>query len=189
MSTPLQPSLASLQQSTALLNSSLSILDAGTKDLPRMTRVLQQTRHFELTPSSELASAQQAVLSELVPEVEQLLARVEAVIERREGREEWLRARWALGEGRLGRDVGSLGGGGSEETVSAKKKQKLAARTGKPTDSIKATRLRQKKERLSYAVDRLQLQAQQRERQLRMSMAKHDASGMSGGSVTQGDSD
>lgn len=164
MTTPLQPSLTSLQQSTALLNSSLSILESGTKDLPRLTRVLQQTRHFELTPASSLASAQQAVLAELVPEVERLLARVESVIERREGREEWLRARWALGEGRLGRDAGSIG----------EVKKQGSKQERKPVDRMKAARLRQKKERLSYAVDRLQLQAQQRERQLRVSMAKQE---------------
>ncbi len=35
----------------------------------------------------------------------------------------------------------------------------------------KLKQLRQKRERLSYAVERLTLQAQQKERQLRMSMA------------------
>ena len=38
-------------------------------------------------------------------------------------------------------------------------------------EELKHKQLRQKKERLSYAVDRLELQARQRERQLRMSMA------------------
>lgn len=40
-----------------------------------------------------------------------------------------------------------------------------------PLEELKMKQLRQKKERLSFAVDRLTLQAQQRERQLRMSMA------------------
>ena len=38
-------------------------------------------------------------------------------------------------------------------------------------EAIKMQQLRQKKERLSFAIGRLQLQAQQRERQLRKSMA------------------
>ena len=38
-------------------------------------------------------------------------------------------------------------------------------------DQIKMKQLRQKKEKLSFAIDRLQLQATQRERQLRKSMA------------------
>lgn len=36
---------------------------------------------------------------------------------------------------------------------------------------LKAKQLRQKKQRLSYAVETLEMQAKQRERQLRMSMA------------------
>lgn len=40
-----------------------------------------------------------------------------------------------------------------------------------PLEELKMKHLRQKRERLSYAVERLTLQAQQRERQLRMSMA------------------
>ena len=38
-------------------------------------------------------------------------------------------------------------------------------------EEVKMQQLRQKKERLSYAVGRLELQANQRERQLRKSMA------------------
>lgn len=87
-------------------------------------------------------------------------------MERRERRGEWLRARWALGEGRLGRDV-DLGGKGLEEKAgTGRKKSTMGA-----ADETKARRVRQKKERLSYAVERLQLQAGQKERQLRKSMA------------------
>lgn len=49
-----------------------------------------------------------------------------------------------------------------------------AARTGAGATSleeVKMQQLRQKKERLSYAVGRLEMQAGQRERQLRKSMA------------------
>jgi len=38
-------------------------------------------------------------------------------------------------------------------------------------EALRLKQMRQKKERLSYAVERLTLQAQQKERQLRMSMA------------------
>jgi len=49
----------------------------------------------------------------------------------------------------------SAGGGGSLSSL----------------EELKLTQLRQKKERMSYAVGRLELQASQRERQLRKSMA------------------
>jgi DASH complex subunit SPC19 len=42
---------------------------------------------------------------------------------------------------------------------------------GKGGNAEKLRQLRQKKERLEYAVERLSLQAQQKERQLRMSIA------------------
>lgn len=64
------------------------------------------------------------------------------------------RSRSGMGAGRSGSYGGGMGGGG-----------------GTSLGELKAKQLRQKKERLSYAVDRLTLQAQQRERQLRMSMA------------------
>lgn len=186
---PLGPSITSLRTSTALLQSSLDILSTGTRDLPRLRNVLQQTRHFELAPSSALAAAQADVLAELVPEVERLLARVEKVVEGRERREEWLRARWTLGEGRLGREAGSFG---QQERRPSSGDAGVAGRDDdkKKVDAAKAKRLRQKKERLSYAVERLQLQANQKQRQLRMSMAAQESqASQSGPTRTEDDLD
>lgn len=176
MQTSLSGALSSLQTSTALLSSSLSILDAGISDLPRLSRVLAQTRHFELVPASALAAQQAAVVSELAPELEALLTRVEAHVERLERREQSLRAKWRLQEGRLGRMSGGAdeekrsgirsGGGGGARQDGVDAVQGI--------DGLKAKQLRQKKERLSYAVERLQTQAQQKERQLRMSMAAQE---------------
>lgn len=45
------------------------------------------------------------------------------------------------------------------------------AGAGAPLEELKRKQMRQKKERLSYAVERLTLQAQQKERELRKSMA------------------
>ena len=44
-------------------------------------------------------------------------------------------------------------------------------RGGEGREALRLKQLRAKKERLGYAVERLTLQAQQRERQLRMSVA------------------
>jgi len=54
---------------------------------------------------------------------------------------------------KLVRKTGLIEGGGGEEKA------------------LRLKALRQKKERLGYAVERLQLQSQQRQRQLRMSVA------------------
>ncbi|KAI9712262.1 MAG: hypothetical protein M1828_001705 [Chrysothrix sp. TS-e1954] len=170
---PLAASLASLTASTSLLSSTLAILGDGTQDLDRIRTVLSQTRHFELLPSYSLTSAQTAVVDELVPEIELLLNKAEHAVERRERREEWLRARWALGEGRLGREA-DLGPGPTmlKDTATLETNNNTQKHSG--VDNAKAQRLRQKKERLSYAVERLTLQASQRERQLRKSMAAQE---------------
>ena len=94
---------------------------------------------------------------------------METHLARLERREQALIARSELLEGRIGEggraevgaDAGgrgmSGGGGGNGEAV----------RGG----GERLKQLRGKKERLGYAVERLNLQAQQRERQLRMSVA------------------
>lgn len=169
MTTSLSGALASLQASTALLASSLSILDAGICDLPRLSKVVSQSRHFELLPSSTLAAAQASILAELTPEVASLLSRVEAHLERLERRESSLKARWELQEGRIARGT-ERGPAQSLATPGRVMDREHASVGGNGAEGLRATQMRHKKERLSYAVERLQLQAHQRERQLRKSM-------------------
>jgi DASH complex subunit SPC19 len=156
-----------------LLDSSISILDSGVNDFPRLSIVLQITRHFELISESDLHTAQSSLLSEIRPEVDNLLNRVSNYLDKLERREQSLIAKHDLNEGRLSRDTS----GPSAFRPSSRSSQSRsigAGGGGKPMSGIqelKYKQLRQKKERLSYAVDTLELQAKQRERQLRMSMA------------------
>ena len=80
------------------------------------------------------------------------------------------RGRDSNGKGDSGARNGNGNGhgswGGKEDTGA---KEKGEAEAG--MEALRVKYMRQKKERLSYAVERLTLQAQQRERQLRMSMA------------------
>lgn len=181
MTTSLQGGLSSLQASTALLSSSLAILEAGVSDFPRLTKVLSQTRHFELLPSSTLSSAQDALLVELTPEVESLLTRAETYVERLERKENSLKARWQLQEGRLGMEsegrrkdnTGHGAKGGPKKSGMGDAGGGKLDNTG-AREELKAKQLRQKKDRLSYAVERLTMQAQQTERKLRQSMAAQE---------------
>ncbi|MCJ1367827.1 hypothetical protein MMC16_006962 [Acarospora aff. strigata] len=191
MASALPGCVASLQSSIQLLSSSISILDSGVNDFPRLAKVLHTTRHFELLPEPTLHSAQTSLLAEITPEVESLLARVETQLDKMERRERALVAKAELQQGRLGDlhqhqhqgrgrdsngkgDSGARNGngnghgswGGKEDTGA---KEKGEAEAG--MEALRVKYMRQKKERLSYAVERLTLQAQQRERQLRMSMA------------------
>jgi DASH complex subunit SPC19 len=123
-------------------------------------------QHFELISESDLQTAQSALLSEIRPEVDNLLKRVENHLDKLERREQSLIAKCDLNDGRLGRD--SSGGAGSRPNSSA------AQRNGKAMSAqqeLRFKQLKQRKDRLSYAVETLELQAKQRERQLRMSMA------------------
>jgi len=125
-------------------------------------------QHFELLPESSLTTAQSALASELQPEVFTLLARVETYLDKLERREQSLIAKAELQEGRLSRtDTGRESGAGKRAGSGA------PAGGGELSalEQAKMQQLRQKKERLSYAVSRLELQAGQRERQLRKSMA------------------
>jgi DASH complex subunit SPC19 len=169
--------LSSLRNSTYTLSSTLSILDAGITDLPRLTHVLSQTRHFELLPLSTLQTAQADVVAELAPELERLISRVEGYVERLEARERGLRARAELQAARLGDSA--VRGPTAMQSRSMRESNSNVGTSGSSAavgarEELKARQLRQKKERLSYAVERLQLQAQQTERKLRKSMAAQE---------------
>ena len=89
---------------------------------------------------------------------------METYLDKLERREQSLIAKAELQEGRLSQPSRSSYG---------KKNSTVGAKNGalSNVEEMKMQQLRQKKERLSYAVSRLELQAGQRERQLRKSMA------------------
>lgn len=125
-------------------------------------------KHFELISETDLQTAQSALLSEIRPEVDNLLKRVENYLDKLERREQALIAKCDLNDGRLGRD--STGGSGSRPTSRAAA-GRSNARAVNAQQELKYKQLKARKDRLSYAVETLELQAKQRERQLRMSMA------------------
>lgn len=114
----LADSVLALRQSVSTLSSSLSILSTGISDFPRMKTVLSSTRHYELIPSTTLKAAHESLHGELGPAIEELLRRVEAEVGvggRLERREEGLRARYGLLEGRMSEEVRRGGRGAGEE--------------------------------------------------------------------------
>ncbi|KAK0111061.1 hypothetical protein ONS95_001441 [Cadophora gregata] len=167
----LSASVASLRSSLTLLDSSISILDSGISDFPRLQKVLSSTRHFELTPHHTLQTAQSSLASELAPAITTLLTRAEIYISKLERKQNNLIARSELLEGRL------EGAGGLRKQKSLDKLVKgragvgLGKGNGGEEKALRLKALRSKKERLGYAVERLTLQSQQRQRQLRMSVA------------------
>ncbi|KAF8855043.1 DASH complex, subunit Spc19 [Acephala macrosclerotiorum] len=176
--TSLSASVTSLRSSLTLLDSSISILDSGISDFPRLKKVLSSTRHFELTPSTTLSAAQQSLASELAPAISTLLSRAETYISKLERKQQNLIARSELLSGRLeGTDTNTgLRRKRSVERMIHKARPgsgsgKRGEEQGNEERVLRLKALRGKKERLGYAVERLQLQSQQRQRQLRMSVA------------------
>jgi|SRR5271154_593933 len=165
----LAPAVSSLRASLSLLSSSISILDEGVSDFPRLCKVLQTQQHFELLPEPTLREAQQSVLDEITPAISQLLSAAENYVVQLRRKEENLKARYELLEGRLshGKRDSSLGG------TTQPLRNTIGNRPGGLSDAklLEMKRLHQKKERLQYAVERLELQSKQRERELRKSMA------------------
>lgn len=125
-------------------------------------------QHFELVSAPTLQAAQTSLLSELQPEFTSLLSRTETYLDKLARREESLIAKAELQEGRLSRT--SMGGGERKPSGTRVGGSSSSGALNK-MEELKVQQLRQKKERLSYAVSRLELQAGQRERQLRKSMA------------------
>ncbi|KZZ86866.1 DASH complex, subunit Spc19 [Ascosphaera apis ARSEF 7405] len=164
MAGSLAASVSSLQSSLQLLDSSIAILDEGVSDFPRMAKVLQTRRHFELLPEPTLHDAQKAIMDEIAPSIAHLLNITENHIEKMARREEALRAKSKLQQGRLSHDTGPT----YQQRQLVKQKATIAADPGKIAE---LRRLQQKRERLQYTVERLELQRKQKERQFRKSMA------------------
>ncbi|EXJ92476.1 hypothetical protein A1O3_01027 [Capronia epimyces CBS 606.96] len=165
--------VSSLRSSLSLLDSSISILDEGVSDFPRLCKVLQTQQHFELLPEPMLREAQQSLVDEIVPAINQLLSVAENHVNQLARREESLKARSELLEGRLNtnRRNSSFGGGGGGGGTSFQNTKSMQ-HAGVPDSKIlEMKRLQQKKERLQYAIERLELQSKQRARELRKSMA------------------
>ena len=123
-------------------------------------------QHFELLPEPNLQSAQTRLLDSITPEIGTLFTRVENHLDKLARREQALKARTELLEGRIGEERRASGRGSGVGERSSVSMGGDGSR-----EALRLKQLRGKKERLGYAVQRLVLQAQQRERQLRMSVA------------------
>ncbi|QKX56533.1 uncharacterized protein TRUGW13939_03638 [Talaromyces rugulosus] len=172
MADSLASSVASLRSSIHLLDSSIDILDSGVNDFPRLTKVLQTTRHFELLPEPTLQEAQQALLDEISPSIAHLLSVASNHVERLARREDSLKAKCELQEGRMSDKQRSSAANRAGSASAVRPDPSASSSTSDASaKAIQLRRLVQKKERLKYAVDRLELQNRQKERELRKSMA------------------
>lgn len=167
----LGPSVSSLRSSLSLLESSISILDEGVSDFSRLCKVLQTQQHFELLPEPTLREAQQSLVDEIVPAINQLLSSAENYIGQLGRKEENLKARSELLEGRLNSNRRRTSSFASAAQPLNPTRSSQSAVPLSDAKILEVKRLQQKKERLQYAIERLELQSKQREWELRKSMA------------------
>ncbi|KAK3186141.1 DASH complex subunit spc19 [Lecanicillium sp. MT-2017a] len=149
--------VSSLRTSLKFLDSSVTTLDVGVADFPRLVKVLKSVRHYELVPQPTLAAAEASLRDEIGPHIALLLSRADAQIERQERRIETLKARSELQHGRISKPSAS-----AAAAAAAKKSRKLSGE-----DKLRARLVRQRKEALRYGVERLELEVLQKERELR----------------------
>ncbi|KAK3331445.1 DASH complex subunit Spc19 [Apodospora peruviana] len=162
--------VSSLRTSLSFLESSVNTLGNGVEDFPRLSSVLKTVRHYELIPQPTLAQAEASLRDEIGPFVALLLDRADKQLERQARRIETLKARAELNAGRLSHipDSSSSSGG-----------NKKSGRGGRvPLDgeaALRAKVVHQRKEALKYSVERLELEVQQKERELRLRLEQRRA--------------
>jgi DASH complex subunit SPC19 len=132
-------------------------------------------QHYELIPQPTLAAAEASLRDEIGPFVALLLDRADRHLERQARRIETLKARAELNAGRLSHYPPSSSGGGGragsgyDDVIGGKESKGKGS--GKPLDggaALRAKVVRQRKEALKYSVERLELEVQQKERELRL---------------------
>ncbi|GAA5885652.1 hypothetical protein JCM3774_002554 [Rhodotorula dairenensis] len=77
----------------ANMQSAVETLHQGTMDLPRLAAVVQSRRMFDLVTEPEVFAAQRAVANEMVPQIEEYIARAEDGLEELKQRERALHAK------------------------------------------------------------------------------------------------
>ncbi|BFZ64598.1 DASH complex subunit spc19 [Saitoella coloradoensis] len=162
-STSLESCISSLRSSVDLLSISISTLDTGINDFPRIAHLLSSTRHFELLPEPKVTAALQSLETEVGPQVQELLRRAEGSVNRLERREYALRSKMDLQEVRLQQ----------KPPVKPRATVRPVVRTTATASRELEDRMRSlkaRKERLAYSVERLELEQERKERQVRMSM-------------------
>lgn len=162
--------------------------------VPDFAHTRSSSQHYELIPQTTLSAAEASLRDEIAPSVATLLDRADRQVERLERRVETLKARTDLQQGRLttdassGAPASSAGGGGVGKTkkagaTAAQKGAGAGAAAahrggGRPLDAgarLRAKMLRQRREALQYSVERMELEALHKERELRKRLDKADA--------------
>ncbi|KAK6496401.1 hypothetical protein TWF481_002421 [Arthrobotrys musiformis] len=161
--------VASLMLSTETLQSTIDTLSTAVEDYPRVSKILSSNRHFELISAGELATAQHLLSSTIQPETDRLLRETEKAIHKLALKERKLIADAELLETRIANSlkkpvevVQYVEPKEEEEEEDAKEE----ARSEEVLRKLKAQR-----QRLAYAVERMELEKRQKEMLVKKSLS------------------
>ncbi|KAI1198261.1 putative mitotic spindle biogenesis protein Spc19 [Nemania serpens] len=157
--------VAALRTSLSFLESSVTTLESGVSDFPRLMSVLKTARHYELIPQTTLQTAEASLRAELAPAITTLLDRADAHIARVDRRVESLKARAELQQGRL--DDAPSSSSSSRSRNNNNNNNSAGTATLDPAARLRARVMKQRREALQYSVERLELEVLQKERELR----------------------
>ncbi|KAK3337763.1 DASH complex subunit Spc19 [Cercophora scortea] len=171
--------VSSLRTSLSFLESSVATLGHGVEDFPRLATVLKTVRHYELIPQPTLAAAESSLRDEIGPFIALLLDRADKQLERQQRRIETLKARADLNAGRLSHyptdDEYARTKEAKHRHAAALKNKNAKAKTLDGGAALRAKVVHQRKEALKYSVERLELEVQQKERELRVRLEQRGA--------------
>ncbi|KAI1129273.1 DASH complex subunit Spc19 [Nemania abortiva] len=159
--------VSALRASLSFLESSVTTLESGVSDFPRLMSVLKTARHYELIPQTTLQAAEASLRSELAPAISTLLDRADAHIERVDRRIETLKARAELQQGRLDNSSSSSSSRQQQQQQHSRSKSGGGSTALDGSAKLRARVLKQRREALQYSVERLELEVLQKERELR----------------------
>jgi len=191
MNTSLAGCVSSLKLSTETLASTITNLSAAVDDYPRLSRIISCDRHFELLTHSTLSSAQAQLTSTISPETTKLIREAEKQIRKLELKERKLAADSELIETRIANSLKSgaavaqsqninintrsrptsshSASAPATDTSAALRKSEELVKSALNADRLK--KLRAQKQRLAYAVERLELEKRQKDMQMKRNLS------------------
>ncbi|KAK6522058.1 hypothetical protein TWF281_002627 [Arthrobotrys megalospora] len=161
--------VASLTLSTETLQSTIDTLSTAVEDYPRVCKILSSNRHFELISAKELTTAQSLLSSTIQPETDRLLKETEKAIHKLALKERKLIADAELLETRIANSLKK--GGNTAELVPPPPPVKSKEEDDEARNEEILRKLKAQRQRLAYAVERLELEKRQKEMLVKKSLS------------------
>ncbi|KAF3314954.1 hypothetical protein TWF173_004175 [Orbilia oligospora] len=167
--------VASLTLSTETLQSTIETLSAAVEDYPRVCKILSSNRHFELISARELTTAQTLLSSTIQPETDRLLRETEKAVHKLELKERKLIADAELLETRIANTLKNKSAADTtpikvEEDEEEEDREEIDRKEDAKNEEI-LRKLKAQRQRLAYAVERLELEKRQKEMLVKKSMS------------------